>query len=189
MRIPLPKLRLQRPCAPRIVPHATPAGASQAAAPAAILSAATQSLGAAAASSRFQLRPALNVVRRPPAGPLPLRANKASVRISPRTAPQMVWGGKDYLIAPSILSADFAKLGEEVDNVSALHHPCAHEQRAFLGCCWVGRVKGFELAAAWGKQKGAGTRLCCPCELIPCAGMRGALCRFWRPALTSYTST
>eukprot|EP00527_Entomoneis_sp_CCMP2396_P000808 CAMPEP_0198137340 /NCGR_PEP_ID=MMETSP1443-20131203/852_1 /TAXON_ID=186043 /ORGANISM="Entomoneis sp., Strain CCMP2396" /LENGTH=269 /DNA_ID=CAMNT_0043798745 /DNA_START=62 /DNA_END=871 /DNA_ORIENTATION=+ len=28
-----------------------------------------------------------------------------------------VWGGKDYLIAPSILSADFAKLGEEVDNV------------------------------------------------------------------------
>ena len=30
---------------------------------------------------------------------------------------QMVWGDKDYLIAPSILSADFAKLGEEVDNV------------------------------------------------------------------------
>mmetsp|Transcript_31277 Transcript_31277/g.45947 ORF Transcript_31277/g.45947 Transcript_31277/m.45947 type:complete len:264 (+) Transcript_31277:49-840(+) len=29
----------------------------------------------------------------------------------------MVWGDKDYLIAPSILSADFAKLGEEVDNV------------------------------------------------------------------------
>ena len=28
-----------------------------------------------------------------------------------------VWGDKDYLIAPSILSADFAKLGEEVDNV------------------------------------------------------------------------
>ena len=27
------------------------------------------------------------------------------------------WGDKDYLIAPSILSADFAKLGEEVDNV------------------------------------------------------------------------
>jgi len=29
----------------------------------------------------------------------------------------MVWGDKDYLIAPSILSADFARLGEEVDNV------------------------------------------------------------------------
>jgi hypothetical protein len=30
------------------------------------------------------------------------------------TATSMVWGGKDYLIAPSILSADFAKLGQEV---------------------------------------------------------------------------
>jgi ribulose-phosphate 3-epimerase len=29
----------------------------------------------------------------------------------------MVWGGKDYLIAPSILAADFARLGEEVDNM------------------------------------------------------------------------
>lgn len=28
-----------------------------------------------------------------------------------------VWGDKDFLIAPSILSADFARLGEEVDNV------------------------------------------------------------------------
>jgi len=28
-----------------------------------------------------------------------------------------VWGDKDYLIAPSILSANFAKLGEEVDNM------------------------------------------------------------------------
>merc|ERR1711966_141351 len=28
-----------------------------------------------------------------------------------------VWGDKDYLIAPSILSADFARLGEEVDNM------------------------------------------------------------------------
>jgi ribulose-phosphate 3-epimerase len=28
-----------------------------------------------------------------------------------------VWGDKDYLIAPSILSADFARLGEEVSNV------------------------------------------------------------------------
>ena len=29
----------------------------------------------------------------------------------------MVWGEKPYIIAPSILSADFARLGEEVDNV------------------------------------------------------------------------
>jgi len=28
-----------------------------------------------------------------------------------------VWGDKDYLIAPSILSADFARLGDEVDTV------------------------------------------------------------------------
>jgi len=33
------------------------------------------------------------------------------------TALNMVWGDKDYLIAPSILSADFARLGEEVDTV------------------------------------------------------------------------
>lgn len=29
----------------------------------------------------------------------------------------MVWGEKKYIIAPSILSADFARLGEEVENV------------------------------------------------------------------------
>ena len=29
----------------------------------------------------------------------------------------MVWGNNEYIIAPSILSADFARLGEEVDNV------------------------------------------------------------------------
>eukprot|EP00565_Helicotheca_tamesis_P003307 CAMPEP_0185728714 /NCGR_PEP_ID=MMETSP1171-20130828/4072_1 /TAXON_ID=374046 /ORGANISM="Helicotheca tamensis, Strain CCMP826" /LENGTH=264 /DNA_ID=CAMNT_0028397451 /DNA_START=28 /DNA_END=822 /DNA_ORIENTATION=- len=40
---------------------------------------------------------------------------KPSTRAS--TKLNMVWGDKDYLIAPSILSADFAKLGEEVDNV------------------------------------------------------------------------
>jgi ribulose-phosphate 3-epimerase len=28
-----------------------------------------------------------------------------------------VWGNKDYLIAPSILSANFARLGEDVDNM------------------------------------------------------------------------
>ena len=30
---------------------------------------------------------------------------------------KMVWGNNEYIIAPSILSADFARLGEEVDNV------------------------------------------------------------------------
>ncbi len=38
----------------------------------------------------------------------------------------MVWGGKDYLIAPSILSANFAKLGEEVDNVIAAGADVVH---------------------------------------------------------------
>lgn len=37
-------------------------------------------------------------------------------RLSSKTSLN-VWGDKDYLIAPSILSADFARLGEEVDNV------------------------------------------------------------------------
>eukprot|EP00281_Chroomonas_sp_CCMP1168_P024782 CAMPEP_0206238468 /NCGR_PEP_ID=MMETSP0047_2-20121206/14836_1 /ASSEMBLY_ACC=CAM_ASM_000192 /TAXON_ID=195065 /ORGANISM="Chroomonas mesostigmatica_cf, Strain CCMP1168" /LENGTH=254 /DNA_ID=CAMNT_0053663015 /DNA_START=98 /DNA_END=862 /DNA_ORIENTATION=+ len=46
--------------------------------------------------------------------PLKGRAGRA---VSSRTAPSMVWGGKDFLIAPSILSADFAKLGQEVDNM------------------------------------------------------------------------
>jgi len=45
---------------------------------------------------------------------------------SSRTAPTMVWGGKDYLIAPSILSANFAKLGEEVDNVIAAGADVVH---------------------------------------------------------------
>merc|ERR1712127_685318 len=37
---------------------------------------------------------------------------------APRSSTSLnVWGDKDYLIAPSILSADFAKLGQEVDNV------------------------------------------------------------------------
>lgn len=45
---------------------------------------------------------------------------------SSRTAPTMVWGGKDYLIAPSILSANFAKLGEEVDNVLAAGADVVH---------------------------------------------------------------
>lgn len=37
-----------------------------------------------------------------------------------------VWGGKDFLIAPSILSADFARLGEEVDNVLAAGADVVH---------------------------------------------------------------
>jgi len=41
-------------------------------------------------------------------------AQKASTR---STTALNVWGDKDFLIAPSILSADFAQLGSEVDNV------------------------------------------------------------------------
>jgi ribulose-phosphate 3-epimerase len=37
-----------------------------------------------------------------------------------------VWGDKDFLIAPSILSADFARLGEEVDNVLAAGADVVH---------------------------------------------------------------
>lgn len=37
-----------------------------------------------------------------------------------------MWGDKDYLIAPSILSADFARLGEEVDNVLAAGADVVH---------------------------------------------------------------
>merc|ERR1719203_1926886 len=37
-----------------------------------------------------------------------------------------VWGDKDYLIAPSILSADFARLGEEVENVLAAGADVVH---------------------------------------------------------------
>jgi ribulose-phosphate 3-epimerase len=37
-----------------------------------------------------------------------------------------VWGDKDYLIAPSILSADFARLGEEVDTVLAAGADVVH---------------------------------------------------------------
>ena len=38
-------------------------------------------------------------------------------RILVKPNSKMVWGEKKYIIAPSILSADFARLGEEVDNV------------------------------------------------------------------------
>jgi hypothetical protein len=41
------------------------------------------------------------------------------VELSRKTTSLNVWGDKDYLIAPSILSADFARLGAEVDNVLA----------------------------------------------------------------------
>jgi ribulose-phosphate 3-epimerase len=39
------------------------------------------------------------------------------IRHTTRTTTKMVWGNNEYIIAPSILSADFARLGEEVDNV------------------------------------------------------------------------
>jgi hypothetical protein len=50
--------------------------------------------------------------------------------VSRRSALQMVWGAKEsehkFLIAPSILSANFAKLGEEVDNVLAAGADVVH---------------------------------------------------------------
>jgi hypothetical protein len=43
---------------------------------------------------------------------------------------RMAWGAKEsfehFLIAPSILSADFARLGEEVDNVLAAGADVVH---------------------------------------------------------------
>jgi len=60
-----------------------------------------------------------------PGGVLPLRSGRAAA-MSKKTAPSMVWGGKDYLIAPSILSANFAKLGEEVDNMLAAGADVVH---------------------------------------------------------------
>ncbi len=39
------------------------------------------------------------------------------IRHTTRQTNKMVWGNNEYIIAPSILSADFARLGEEVDNV------------------------------------------------------------------------
>ena len=54
------------------------------------------------------------------------RLGRAARAYSSRTAPTMVWGGKDYLIAPSILSANFAKLGEEVDNMIAAGADVVH---------------------------------------------------------------
>lgn len=49
---------------------------------------------------------------------------------SSRSSLQMVWKAKEtnehFLIAPSILSADFAKLGAEVDNVLAAGADVVH---------------------------------------------------------------
>ena len=47
-------------------------------------------------------------------------------RASRTTTALNVWGGKDFLIAPSILSADFAQLGAEVDNVLAAGADVVH---------------------------------------------------------------
>ncbi len=64
------------------------------------------------------------------------RLGRSMRAFSSRTAPTMVWGGKDYLIAPSILSANFAKLGEEVDNMLAAGADVRIECRIFmLGYC------------------------------------------------------
>uniref|UniRef100_A0A7S0M6B2 Ribulose-phosphate 3-epimerase n=1 Tax=Cryptomonas curvata TaxID=233186 RepID=A0A7S0M6B2_9CRYP len=54
------------------------------------------------------------------------RLGRSMRAFSSRTAPTMVWGGKDFLIAPSILSANFAKLGEEVDNMLAAGADVVH---------------------------------------------------------------
>ncbi|GKY98535.1 hypothetical protein MPSEU_000810600 [Mayamaea pseudoterrestris] len=48
------------------------------------------------------------------------------VELARKTTSLNVWGDKDYLIAPSILSADFAQLGAEVDNVLAAGADVVH---------------------------------------------------------------
>ncbi len=60
------------------------------------------------------------------------RLGRSTRAFSSRTAPTMVWGGKDYLIAPSILSANFAKLGEEVDNMIAAGADVSIEFNMFM---------------------------------------------------------
>ena len=67
-----------------------------------------------------------------PAGPSPvLRRAGAARAVSQRPSVSMkaAWDpavDKDFLIAPSILSADFAKLGQEVDNVLAAGADVVH---------------------------------------------------------------
>merc|ERR1719221_945485 len=51
--------------------------------------------------------------------PVASNLNRASTALN-------VWGDNDYLIAPSILSANFAKLGEEVDNMLAAGADVVH---------------------------------------------------------------
>jgi len=50
----------------------------------------------------------------------PTKASASGVRM------ELIESGKDFLIAPSILSADFAKLGEEVDNALAAGADVVH---------------------------------------------------------------
>jgi len=50
----------------------------------------------------------------------PTKASASGVRM------ELIESGKDFLIAPSILSADFAKLGEEVDNSLAAGADVVH---------------------------------------------------------------
>ena len=53
-----------------------------------------------------------------------------AVRNTRHSALRMAWAAKEtnehFLIAPSILSADFAKLGQEVDNVLAAGADVVH---------------------------------------------------------------
>jgi hypothetical protein len=55
---------------------------------------------------------------------------RSSVRVRHQPMKMMAWEAKDsknhFLIAPSILSADFAKLGQEVDNVLAAGADVVH---------------------------------------------------------------
>ena len=57
-------------------------------------------------------------------------SRSGSVRVNARNQMRMAWAAKGtdnhFLIAPSILSANFARLGEEVDNVLAAGADVVH---------------------------------------------------------------
>lgn len=57
-------------------------------------------------------------------------SRSGSVRVNVRNQMRMAWSAKGtdnhFLIAPSILSANFARLGEEVDNVLAAGADVVH---------------------------------------------------------------
>lgn len=58
--------------------------------------------------------------------PTKMRSTRSLGRVSMSAEDDEAVWKKDYLIAPSILSADFAKLGEEVDNVLAAGADVVH---------------------------------------------------------------